>query len=370
MAVLTFDLDFQRRDIDVSKEISRYVPDETPWTVMLMQARKKATRTAEFYWWEEDLLGYWTQINNAAGYDKVATSIVVDDGSIFAAKDILKIPRTGEVMLVTAVSTNTLTVVRGYGETAAAAIQDNDYVVQLGNAMEERSDVPAEKLIQPTKLWNYCGITRTPFGGSGTVLAEQQITNEQERARLTRDKGIDHRLALERQLLFGERKEDTANKRRMSRGVEKFITTNVYDAGGTFTETEFDNEICEKVFKYGTKNKVLVASGRMVSIINGFAKEKLQVSQGAKEYGLNLMEYTSPHGRLVIAPSRMLDQYYAYHSFVIDMKYVFYRVLRDTTLRRNIHNPGVDGFLDEYLTEMGLELRNEKCHMTIKNATN
>jgi len=286
MAVLTFDLDFQRRDIDVSKEISRYVPDETPWTVMLMQARKRGTRTAEFYWWEEDLLGYWTQINNSAGYNNAATSIAVDDGSIFAAKDILKLPRTGEIMLVTDVITNTITVVRGYGETSAAAILDNDYIVQLGNAMEERSDVPAEKLVQPSKVYNFCGITRTPFGGSGTLLAEQQITNEQERARLTRDKGVDHRLALERQLLFGERKEDTANKRRMSRGVEKFITTNVYDAGGTLTETEFDNEICEKVFKYGTKNKVLVASSRMVSIINGFAKEKLQVSRARKSTAL------------------------------------------------------------------------------------
>jgi hypothetical protein len=372
MAVLTFDLDFQRRDIDVSKEIARYMPDETPWTVMLMQARKKATRTAEFYWWEEDVYGYWTQINNAAGYTNTDTNLVVDDATIFAPKDIVKVPRTGEIMFVTAVNTatNTITVVRGYGETAAAAIQDNDYLIQLGNAMEERSDVPQEKILQPIKVYNYCGIQRTPFGGSGTVLAEQQITNEQERARLTRDKGIDHRLALERQLLFGERKEDVTNKRRMSRGVEKFIVTNVYDAGGTLTESEFDTEVCERVFKYGSKTKVLIASTRMVSILSGFAKEKLQVSQGAKEYGLDLMEYVSPHGRLVIAPSRMLENYYAYHSFIVDMKYIFYRVLRDTTLRRNIHNPGIDGFLDEYLTEAGLEMRVEKAHMTIKNATN
>lgn len=369
MAVLTFDLDTQRRDLDVAKDIARYMPDETPWTVMLLQSRKKATQTAQFFWWEEDVYGYWTQVNNVAGYDNAATSIVVDDASIFAPKDILKIPRTGEVMFVSAVdtATNTITVVRGYGETAAAAINDNDYVLCLGNAMEERSTAPQEKILQPVKMWNYCGIIRTPFGGSGTVLAEQQITNEQERARLTRDKGVDHRLALERMLLFGERKEDAANKRRMSRGIEKFITTNVYDAGGDLTEAEFDQNICEPVFKYGSKQKVLVASPRMVSVINGFAKDKLRTSQGAKEYGLDLMEYVSPHGRLVIAPSRMLEQYYAYHSFIVDMKYVFFRPLRDTKLRRNIQAPDVDGFLDEYLTEAGLELRVEKAHMTIKN---
>jgi len=314
----------------------------------------------------------WTQINNVGGYAAGATDIVVDNATVFQPKDIAKIPRTGEIMFVTAVNTttNTLTVVRGYGETAAAAINDDDYILCLGNAMEERSDVPAEKLLQPSKLYNHCGIIRTPFGGSGTVLAEQQITNEQERARLTRDKSLDHRLAMERQLLFGERKEDATNKRRMSRGLEKFIVTNVYDAGGTVTETEFDQQVCEKVFKYGTRRKVLIASDRMVSIINGFAKEKLQVSQGAKQYGLELMEYVSPHGRLVIAPSKTLEQYYAYHSFIVDMKYIAYRPLRDTTLRRNIHNPGIDGFMDEYLTEFGLEVKVEKAHMMIKNAQN
>ncbi|TYO95132.1 SU10 major capsid protein [Desulfallas thermosapovorans] len=369
--VLTFDLDTQRRDLDVARDIARYMPDETPWTVMLLQSRKKGTQTAQFFWWEEDVYGYWTQVNSGAGYDDTATDIVVDDASIFAPKDILKIPRTGEVMFVSAVNTgtNTITVMRGYGETAAAAINDDDYVLCLGNAMEERSSAPQEKILQPVKMYNYCGITRTTFGGSGTVLAEQQVTNEQERARLTRDKGVDHRLSLERMLLFGERKEDATNKRRMSRGIEKFITTNVYDAGGEMTEADFDQNVCEPVFKYGTKRKVLVASPRMVSIINGFAKDKLQVSQGAKEYGLDLQEYISPHGRLVIAPSRILEQYYAYHSFVIDMKYVSFRALRDTKLRRNIQAPDVDGFLDEYLTEAGLEFRVEKAHMTIKNAT-
>lgn len=371
LPTLSYDLDDQRRDLDVSKEIIRTTPDATPFTVMMLKSRKKPTRTAEFYWWEEDAFGYWTAINNGAGYADNATEIVVDDSTIVAPKDVIKIPRTGEVLLVTAVNTSThaLTVTRSFGETAAAAIVDNDQVVVLGNAMEERSDVPQEKTVQPTKLYNYTQIVRTPFGLSGTLQAEQQITNEQERQRLTTSKSIDHKLALERQLMFGELAQDTTNKRQMSRGVEKFIATNVYDAGGVMTEAEFDANVCEAVFKYGEPTKLLVASRRMLSIINGWGKEKLQVSEGAKAYGLNLKEYISPHGTLMIAPSRTLEQYYAYHSFVIDLKHVYYRPLRDTTLRRNIQSPSVDGFLDEYLTEYGLEFRMEKAHMMIKNAT-
>ena len=367
MAVLTFDIDNLRRDLDVATEIARLIPEENPWVVMLLQSRKKATRTAEFYWWESDPYGYWSTVSGAHNNTTTTINVATGTGSLFAAKDIVKIPSTGEIMFVSSVSTDALTVVRGYGESAAASIADGAHIVNLGNAMEERSSAPVEKIKQPIKVYNYCGIIRTPFGGSATVLAEQQVTNEQERARLTKDKGLDHRLAMERQLLFGERKEDATNKRRMSRGLEKFISTNVYDAGGTLTESEFDTEVCEKVFKYGTRRKVLIASPRMVSIISGFAKEKLQVSQGAKEYGLNLQEYISPHGTLVITPSKALEQYYAYHSFVVDMKFIAIRTLRDTQLRRNIHAPDVDGFLDEYVTEFGFEVQLEKSHMTIKN---
>lgn len=369
MPVLSFDIDRLRRDIDVSDEIMRLIPEENPWLVMTMQSRELPTLTAEYNWFDGEPWAYWTTVNGA--HNDTVTSIVLTTGGgvCFAAKDVAKVPSTGEVMYVTAVSTDTLTVVRGYGETAAASIADGAAIVCLGNAMEERSSAPAEKVGQPTKDYNYCEITRTPFGDSATVEAERQVTTEQERSRLTKDKLLDHRLARERQYLFGERKEDAANKRRMTRGLEKAITTNVYDAGGALTQTNFDTQVCEKVFKYGTRQKVLIASPRMVSIINGWANARLQMSQGAKEYGLELSEYVSPHGRLLIAPSKALEQYYAYHSFIVDMKYIAIRSLRKTKLRRNIQAADVDGFLDEYVDEAGLQVRLQKTHMTIKNAT-
>jgi hypothetical protein len=53
------------------------------------------------------------------------------------------------------------------------------------------------------------------------------------------------------------------------------------------------------------------------------------------------------------------------------MDYVWYRPLRgrDTKLRTNIQAPGLDGWQDEYLTEAGLEVRLEKVHGILSNAT-
>lgn len=157
MPVDTFAVDDLRRDIDVSETIAELTPDLSGLAVILMKARKKATRTDEFHWFEEDVAGCWTAINHAAGYDNDDTDIVVDDETLFKPKDVIKNTRTGEQMLVTAVTTatHTLTVIRGYGSTAAAAMTDNDDIVRLGNALEQNSSAPESNLRQPTKITNY-----------------------------------------------------------------------------------------------------------------------------------------------------------------------------------------------------------------------
>lgn len=309
MPVLTYDIDKDRRDIDVSSDIARLIPDDSPFAVLLMRSRKKVTETAEFKWFDEEPGGWWTQINYASGYNNSATSLVVDDASIFASKDVVKVPRTGEVMFVTAVNTTTqtITVVRGYGVTAAAALNDNDWLVRIGNAMEEFSNAPQPKLKQPSKVTNYTQIFRTPFDESMTSASETLKTAESERTRLRRLKALEHRLDMERAFLFGEPKEDVTNKRRMTGGLLSFIQTNVYDAGGTLTEAEFEN-FCEMLFQYGSSRKLLICSPRVLSVINQFAQGKLMTEVGEDTYGVRLTRYMSSHGDLYLVKSRTLKK--------------------------------------------------------------
>jgi hypothetical protein len=372
MPVLTYDIDKDRRDIEVADDILRLVPDANPFLVVLSRARKKAVKSAEYKWFDEEPGSYWTQINNAAGYAAGVTDLVVDDAAIFAAKDVVKCARTGEVMFVTAVSTttNTVSVLRGYGTTGAAAMLDNDWLVRLGNAMEENSDVPAVKTGQPSKNYNYTQIFRTPFDQSMTSEAEDLKTSETERTRLRRNKSMEHRMDLERALLFGERKEDVTNKRRMTGGLFSFITSNNYDSGGALTEAKFE-EYCEMLFTYGSKTKLFLCSPKVGSDINQFAAGKIQTRSGESTYGLRLREYQSFHGTLYLATTRVFEKDYAKMGLGIDMDYVWYRPLRgrDTKLRTNIQAPGLDGWQDEYLTEAGLEVRLEKVHGILSNAT-
>lgn len=370
--VLTYSIDKERRNIDVAKDIARLVPDTSPFMVVLMRAKKKATRTAEFRWYEEEPGGWWTQINNAEGYLADATELVIDDVDIFEPKDVIKVPRTGEVMYVVSKdeATDTITVLRGYGTTTAAALTDDDWLMRIGNAMEEFSTAPKPKLKQPTKQYNYTQIMRTPFDQSMTSEAESLVTSESERTRLRRDKAFDHRLDLERAMIFGERKEDVAKKTRMTGGLLSFIKTNVMDIGGALTEAEFEN-FCEVLFQYGSKRKLLVCAPRVGSIINQFAMGKIETRSGEDTYGIRLKTYRSFHGDLYIVTSQTFEKEYAGMGIGVDMDYIKYRPLagRDTKLKTNIQANDADGWMDEYMTEAGLEVRLEKAHAVLKGVT-
>ncbi len=73
-------------------------------------------------------------INDSSWTDPVAdTTFVVDNGSKFAANDIIRVSDSAELMQVTNVSTNTLTVTRGYLGTTAEALANDDVLLIQGD---------------------------------------------------------------------------------------------------------------------------------------------------------------------------------------------------------------------------------------------
>lgn len=367
-AILTYSLDSQRRKIDFSSQIANLVPDESPFAVIMMKARKLATGTAEFKWYDAEPGAWWT---TSTGATNVATTIPVADSSLFSPKDIIKVARTSEVMYVVSITDATnIVVVRGYGTTAAAAINEGDWLMRMGNALEENSSAPESKSKQPSKFTNYTQIFRTPFDQSMTSEAEDLVTAESERTRLRREKLIEHRLDIERAMLFGEGKEDVTNKRRMTKGLMGFITTNVTNLGSTLDLPKWET-FCEKSLKWGSKTKLFICSPNVGSQINAFATGKIQTVSGDSTYGIQLKEYQSFHGRVMIATSYTFEKDFAGMGLMLDMKNIYYRPLkgRDTKLRTNIQNNDLDGWRDEYLTEAGLMVRLEKTHAALTGVT-
>ena len=311
----------------------------------------------------------WDAVNFASGYNTSATSIVVDNGSYFRAGHIIRNTDTGEQMLVTAVSTNTLTVTRAFGSTAAAAITDNDSILIIGDASAEGADSPAVKTTQESKVTNYTQIFRTPFDVTETADASEMYGGR-DLSYLRKKHGIEHKKDMERAFLFGEKKEDTSGTqpRRTTAGLNSYVTTNRTDASGALTEAEFET-FCRSLFRYGSKKKTLFASPLVVSAINSWAGAKLQVVPSDKTFGISISQYVTGHGTLNLVKHDLLEQDYSGYAFGVDTSNVMYRPLRDTSLKMNIQDADSDTQKDEYLTEAGLQVNLEKTHAVLYGVT-
>lgn len=363
--------------IDMSNKIALLDPNETPFMTFLKRAmdNQEVANSYKFEWIEDGLLERWDAVNNASGVASGVTSIDVDNGAYFSPGYVVKVPRTGEVILVTAVATNTLTVVRGYGVTTAAALVDNDPIVVIGNANQEGAGTRPIKETKGVPKFNYTQIFKTPFGITNTMNATKtyggnSLAQQQAKA------AVQHKVDMARSFYFGEKKEDLSgtNAQRTTGGLLSYLNLNNYDAGGVTTQSEFDNNISEVVFKHGSKEKILLCSARLLSVINGWALGKLQLNDQAKtNYGLNIMEYQTAFGKYYLMnDQRILEgAIYGGYGVVIDPANIKYRPLngRDTKLETNIQANDADGRTDQYITEAGLEVRNPETHAVLTGVT-
>jgi hypothetical protein len=368
----TVSINQARRVVDMSKTIALLEPSKTPFMSLMSRVGKQATHNTIFNWLEDGLQGRWDAVNLLAGYDADATDIVVDTGALFAAGDVVKVPRTGEALLVVSVTTNTLTVVRGYGVTAAAALVDNDPLVIIGQAYLEGSLSATPRTINTTTVSNYTQIFKTSVKVTKTQEATK-LYGGADRAYQRKKKAIEHAIDISRTAWFGEKKEAISGEtvRRTTAGVLNMLGSSVptYDASGSLTEANFEKLFMEQAFQYGSKTKVMFASPRVISVINSWGKDKMQVDNMSKEYGLAIMRYESAHGTLKIVREPLFEgAIYGKMGVVLDLENVKYRPLngRDTKLETNIEAPDEDCYKDQYITEAGCELKLPKTHAVLK----
>lgn len=363
----TVNIEQQQRKIDMAQEIMLLEPDSTPLTVITKNISKDSCKNPKFSWMEDELEPRFDTINNGGGYASGATSLVVTNGPYFRVQHVVYVPRTQESFIVTAVATNTLTVVRGVGSTAAALNQGEELLI-TGTAQPEGDASLAARSRNPVPVFNYTQIFREPWDATETERhSEYEGRDDWEHQALKH--GIEHAKNIEYALMLGHPSEDTSSGvKRTTGGFKHFVVTNATDAGGSFTETELFAAMRPN-FRYGAKEKWAFCSALAVDVMNGFPRGKLEVRQSEKTFGVRVMQYISPHGTLNLVTHWLLEgATLGGMMWIMDTDVVSYRYLknkrgsRDTHIRENIQNNDVDGRKDEYLSECGLKFGLEKRH--------
>jgi len=375
MAVGTNTIAEHRLRIDMSEKIAELEPNASPLiTLTKKMKRRRVVTNPEFNWMEQDPGNRWDAINNSAGYDNSATVWKVDNAGYFRVGDIVQVPSTTEVVLVTAVDNtgNTITVIRGWGGSTTASLVNDDPIVILGNANEEGAKLREIKTTEPVKKTNYTQILRTPVGVTNT-LAATSTYGPKAMAYYRHLDGINHAIDMERTMWLGKKGKDIHNgkPRRTTGGILEFLTENVLDVSaitGGLTEQAF-TEWLEDVFRYGSSEKILFACGRLCTIIDLWAQNKLKTVPGERTYGVKVKEYVSSHGTLFIVKHKLFEgPVYGGMGVILDMNNVAYCPLkgRDTKLLTARQDPDEDAVKDEYITEFGVEVRLPKTHAIIK----
>ena len=363
------------RVTEIINDIFLLEPNSDPLTLLLRKAGKKSVSNPEYKWLEKERTPTEDRINSTGGYTSGATSLVVDNGAYVPKNSIIRVQRTGETMLVTAISTNTLTATRGWGTTTAAALVDNDQFTVLGGAALEGTTAEASRSVKSVTKNNYTQIARDSYGVTGTDNASEYYGGN-DLTQIGKERGIEHAVYMEKALWFGEKAEETtAAPRRTVGGVDELISTNSTDFGGAINSLAEVFTFAESAFRYSSsaqKVKMLFASRSVGSNIALLAGDMLRAGSAEKMFGINFSRLVTPHGEWnVIVHNLFEGDTYGKRGYSVDLadfQYVYLRG-RDTMLKKGIQANDSDSMKNEYLSEFGLLRKQERHHARMVDAS-
>jgi len=360
---------------DVSDLIGIISPYETPLLDALGDPMREAMST-HHEWLEDELLPNKDAINDSTYTDpSTDTDFVVDNGSRFRVGDQIQVEGSEELMLVTSINSNTLTVVRGYAGTTAEDLADNQVINILGNAALEGADKPGTRFTNRSRCGNYTQIFTATVEVSGTDMAASQLGlademdyQKQERLReLIRD--------LENTVVNGGKPtsnpEGSDSVRRSMKGVIQHLSTNVFHTGdsgfptGTGLDEDKINYVLRQIWESSNGNVDLI-------VVGGFQKRKINAfSADSRTYGANdttftdmISIYESDFGVCRIVTTRWMPQDAA---LLLDSSRINVLPLAGRNFYFKPLASGGDYECGELIGEYTVELRNEAAHGLIRD---
>jgi hypothetical protein len=304
---------------DVSDLIGIISPYETPLLDALGDPMREAKST-HHEWLEDELLPNKDAINDSTWTDPASdTEFDVDHGSRFRVGDQIQVEGSEELMLVTGVDSDTLTVVRGYAGTTPENLADDQIINILGNAALEGDDKPSVRFTNRIRCGNFTQIFTAAAEVSGTDMAASQLGladeldfQKQERLReLLRD--------LENTVINGgqpsSNPQGSASVRRTMKGIVAHLLTNVFHAGdsGFPSGTDLDEAMINYVLRsiWGNSNgnvDLIVVGGFQKRRINAFCADSRSYTANDTTFTNMVSIYESDFGVCRIVTTRWMPQ--------------------------------------------------------------
>ena len=420
-----------RRLYDFSDRVAELSPEESPFFVYLSKVGKVPTSDSQFRFLEDRtkisitdrsflLKGGVTMVAEGSddtlifdtaggdGVDWLIPGMVVAIGDI----DGNSVPTTANVRInsvdnsSSATQTSvTCTVISHTGTTSTLAVADDSKCTVIGTSFEQGSGAPDVWSQQLDNDYGYTQIFKTACEMSNTARATVYRGYEDEWARLWNLKLREHKVDIERAMLFGQRGSaggiqytDGIVGSTIAEGYANIVndgTALSYNEGvpyyksNTAAEWTYDDMLSdfEVIFdpaRGGSSSKLALASLPVISHFNkvgdgGFVDGSLLNSSGAAynynaskgAFGHLVQKINTIHGDLTLVKEPLFRGFAAGFMQMVDLDHCSYRPLvgngvnRDTSITTNVQQADEDLRKDMILTEAGLEVSLPETHALI-----
>lgn len=316
--------------------------------------------------WNEDTLYLYSGETAASIADDSVTSVVVatGQGARFRANHVIQVE--DELMKVTNVSTDTLTVTRGYAGTSAAAHTDVGTKVDiLFNEAEEGADARAARYKGRTNKYNYTQIfdDSVEVTGSAVEIAQYGLDDLYEYEKQKKMAEIMH--TLEKACINGVRYQ--SGNLRLFGGIRYWITSNVTDASATDITKKMLNDMVQGVSDAGG-----LAAGRHAFVVSPTQRRKLGVLDSNS---LIIDRTDTGRGETVRAIITDLGEYPVFTNpnlradeiYFLDINRVKLRPLGSRSFTHEFLGKTGDNYKGTILGEYTLEFKEESGHARLKN---
>lgn len=267
-------------------------------------------------WIEDTMSPYTTTIAEALDNSETGVDVATDTGAYFRQGDIVAVD--SEYMLVTSVSTDTLTVTRGYGSTTAASHNDASTITLLTRAMPEGSDATTGHTTTTSQPYNYSQIISEAAKATKTALAIKKygITDEMDYqvSKLFANGGQAGKLAqfLQRTFYYGKRVQRSASAYGSMGGFGAFVTTNVTNLSSASLQRSDIHTKIRQIRDAGGMCTHLITGSWGLEKINGMYEGSIRTTRDETRGGSEITMVKTPHGEVEVVYDWMCPAGYMY----------------------------------------------------------
>jgi hypothetical protein len=263
--------------LDLSNELAEIIRRDNTSFLSRVGISGEATET-KHSWMEDSLNANSATCAEALDSSETVLDVAAGHGLRFRIGTLftLNVPGFTEVMQVTAISTDALTIVRGYGSTngQAGTAGTSDPIRIIAHPAQEGQDAPADESKIRTKVSNYTQIFQKGINVSYTMRAVMQAGVADEYTHQVARRLMEVMRELDSSLIAGISSTSQGSDT-VYRSMGGIIEFSSQSGGNTTTTTEaltlsVVNDMCKQIWDDGGYPNFLLVGGKQKRAVSSF----------------------------------------------------------------------------------------------------